>query len=183
MDTNETIGKNWWKLLLRGILAVLFGVLAFVTPETTFGLLALLFGLFVLADGIIEIGYAFSTRDWWMLIPGFLGIAAGFFSVFYVQITALVLLMVIAFWAIARGILDIVAAIQLRKQITGEWLMILGGVLSIGVGLMIAVFPATGAVVMGLVIGAYAFVLGVIMITAAFRIRSEESEVGEVSHT
>ena len=117
MQTIESIGKNWWKLLLRGILAVLFGVLAFAMPEVTVGLLALLFGLFVLADGIVETGYAFSTRDWWMLIPGFLGIAAGFLSLYYLQITAFVLLLIIAVWAIARGIVDIVTAIQVLSLI------------------------------------------------------------------
>lgn len=182
MQTIESIGKNWWKLLLRGILAVLFGVLAFAMPEVTVGLLALLFGLFVLADGIVETGYAFSTRDWWMLIPGFLGIAAGFLSLYYLQITAFVLLLIIAVWAIARGIVDIVTAIQVRKQMTGEWVMIIGGLLSIIVGLAVAIFPIAGAVAMGWMIGAYAFVLGVMMIVTALRIHNRASRMHEVSH-
>lgn len=177
METIETIGKSWWKLLLRGILAVLFGLLTFAMPELTFGLLALLFGLFILADGIVEIGYAFSSRDWWMLIPGFLGIAIGVLAVFYLEITAFVLLLIIAAWAITRGVFDIVTAIQLRKQISGEGLLILGGVLSILVGLAITVFPTVGAVAMVWLIGAYAFVSGVIMIATAFRIHARANKV------
>jgi uncharacterized membrane protein HdeD (DUF308 family) len=160
----------------------LFGLLAFTMPGVTVWTLALLFGLFVLADGIIEIGYAFASRDWWMLIPGFLGMAVGIFSVVYPEITAFALLLLIAAWAIIRGVLDIVTAIQLRKRITGEWLMILGGMLSIIVGLAIAVFPAAGMAAMVWLIGAYAFVLGVIMIVTAFRIHSGENKVHEVSH-
>lgn len=182
METIETIGKNWWKLLLRGILAVLFGLLAFAMPQVSFGVLALLFGLFVLADGIVEIGYAFSSRDWWMLIPGFLGIAAGLFSVFYLPVTAFVLLLIIGAWAVTRGILDIVTGIRMRKQISGEWLMILGGLLSVIVGLAIVAFPIAGVVAVGWLIGAYAFVLGVIMVTTSLRIHSRANRVRRVSH-
>jgi uncharacterized membrane protein HdeD (DUF308 family) len=182
METNESIGKNWWKLLLRGIFAVLFGLLAFAMPGVTLGILALLFGLFVLADGIVEIGYAFASQDWWMLIPGFLGIAIGLFSVFYLEITTISLPLVIGAWAVIRGVIDIITAIRLRKQISGEWLMILGGILSIIVGLAMAVFPVAGAVALAWMIGALFVSIGVIMIIDAFHIHSRANEIRKGSH-
>jgi uncharacterized membrane protein HdeD (DUF308 family) len=183
METNESIGKNWWKLLLRGIFAVLFGVLAFALPGVALGMLTLLFGLYVLADGIVEIGYAFSSRDWWMLIPGFLGMAVGVYSLAYPEITALSLPLIIGGWAIVRGVIDIVTAIWRRKQITGEWLMILGGVLSIILGLAIAVFPIAGVVAMAWMIGAFFIVFGAIMIIDGFQMHSRTNQIREVSHT
>jgi len=122
---------NWWAVVLRGVLAILFGLLAWLTPGITLAALVLLFGAFAFTDGVFAIVSAIrrqGERPWWSLvIEGMAGIAAGLVTLFWPGITALALLFVIAAWAIVTGGLEIAAAIRLRKQITGEWLLALAG--------------------------------------------------------
>jgi uncharacterized membrane protein HdeD (DUF308 family) len=171
----QALAKNWWLLLLRGIAAIIFGVLAFVWPGLTLLTLILFYGAFALVDGVLAIiaavtGGAPAPR-WWLAIVGLLGIAAGLLTFLMPGVSALVLLFFIAGWAIATGVLQIIGAIQLRKEIDNEWLLILGGVLSVlfGVGMMLA--PGAGALALVWVIGIYSVVLGVTFVALAFRLK------------
>jgi len=172
MTIVERIAKNWWRLLLRGLFAIVFGICAFAWPGLTLLSLVLIFGIYSLVDGILEIGYAFMSKNWLMIIPGLLGIGVGIYAIAYPGLTAYALLMIIAIVFVVRGVFDIIAAIGLRKEISNEWLLIIGGVLSIIAGLILFSSPGSGALVMVWLIGAYALFFGVLMVIAAFRVRS-----------
>ena len=167
----EAFAKNWWVLLIRGILAVMFGVMAFALPGLTIVALVLLYGAYALVDGITALFVGGSSRAWWLVLVGFLGIIVGLYAFSYPGITAVALLYLIAVWAIARGFFEILAAIQLRKEISNEWTLIGGGIISILLGVVLFANPAAGAVAMIWVIGAYALVFGIMMIVLAFRLR------------
>ena len=131
----HALARNWWLLLLRGIAAIIFGVLTFVWPGITLLTLVLLYGAYALVDGVLAI-LAAITGDapaprWWLAIVGLLGILVGILTLAWPGITALVLLLFIAGWAIATGILQIVGAVRLRTEIDNEWLLIASGVLSV----------------------------------------------------
>jgi uncharacterized membrane protein HdeD (DUF308 family) len=180
--------NNWWAFVIRGVLAVLFGILTFFWPQITLLSLVWLFGAYAIADGVLNIIAAF-RRDrpdhapWWaLLIMGILGVIAGIIAFVLPNITALALLYVIAGWAFATGVLAIVAAVRLRKQIEGEWLLALSGVLSIIFGVLVAIFPRAGALALVLWIGAFAFVLGILLIVLGFRLRTLMRRVDEELH-
>ena len=171
----EKITHNWWLYAVRGLVAVLFGILAFIWPEQTVQALVLVFGAFALVDGIFAIiagiaSYRYFDRWWAMLLEGVAGVVIGLLTFFWPTITGLALLYMIAAWALITGIFEIVAAIQLRRLIVGEWMLILGGLLSILFGVLLFVFPAAGAVSVIWVIGIYAIVFGISEIILAFRL-------------
>ena len=163
--------RNWWVLLLRWILAVLFGIMAFVWPGLTIITLVTLYGIYAFLDGITAIWVGISSRTWWLLIVGLLGMAVGVYAFAAPLITALALLYLIAFWAILRGVLEIITAVQVRKEIDNEWMLIIGGLFSILVGAILIISPGAGAIAMIWVIGAYALVFGVVMILLSFRVK------------
>jgi len=175
------LSRNWWALALRGLAAIVFGVLAFAWPGLTLWALVLLFGAYMLVDGIFAIVGAVraagrETRWWLLLVEGVLGVLAGLVAFLWPGITALALLYLVAAWAIATGILQIVGAIRLRREIEGEWALILGGVLSVIFGLVLAVLPGSGILALVWLIGAYAVVSGVLLIVLAFRVRNNRDE-------
>lgn len=172
--------RNWWVLALRGLAAVLFAICAFIWPGLTLAVLVLLWGAFAIVDGIFAVVTGASSRWWSLLFLGLLGIVAGLIALFMPGITAFALLMVIAAWAIVRGVLEIVAAIQLRKELTGEWMLILAGVASILFGILIAMFPGSGALAVVWLIGLQALVVGILEIALAFRLRRVHKEGGPV---
>lgn len=165
----------WWSFALRGVLAILFGLVAIIWPDITLGALIILFGAYVLVDGIFAIvGAAMNGRDGrWLplIVVGLAGILVGLVTLIWPGLSALALIYMVAFWAIAIGLLQIVGAIQMRQQITNEVWLILSGVLSVLIGLYIAVFPGDGAVALVLLIGFYAVVFGVLLIMLAFTLR------------
>jgi uncharacterized membrane protein HdeD (DUF308 family) len=170
------LSQYWWMALLRGILWILFGVLVFARPGITAAALAVLFGLFVLADGIGNVVTAVGGRSqqahWWvLLIIGLLGIGIGLLSVFNPGLTAIALLYYIAIWAIATGVLQVIAAIRLRREIDGELWLILGGLASIAFGVLAIARPGAGVLSLLWLIGAYALVYGVVLITLAIKAR------------
>src|SRR5258705_13914239 len=138
----HALAKNWWLLLLRGIAAIIFGVLAFAWPGLTLLTLILFYAAFALVDGVLAIIAAIAggapAPRWWLAIVGLLGIAAGLLTFLMPGLSALVLLFFIGGWAITTGGFQIIGAIQLRKEIDNEWLLILGGVISVlfGFGMM-----------------------------------------------
>ena len=170
------LGRNWGWVALRGVVAVLFGIFAFVWPGKTLAAVVLVFGAFALADGILSLIAAFKVRDqgkpfWSLVIVGLLGIAAGAATFFWPGMTALVLVTFIGAWALVMGIFEIVAAIRLRKEIEGEWLMGLSGLLSVLFGLFVLFQPGAGALALIWVIGGYALFFGCLLIVLAFKLK------------
>jgi uncharacterized membrane protein HdeD (DUF308 family) len=176
------LARNWWALVLRGLAAILFGVLAFAWPGITLFVLVLFFGAYMLVDGIFAIVAAVRAageedRWWLLLVQGILGVLAGLVAIFWPGLTALALLYFIAAWAIVTGIMEIVAAIRLRREIEGEWALALSGALSVLFGVLLVVLPApAGLLSLVWLIGAYAVATGVLLLILAFRVRSEASK-------
>lgn len=171
------LGHNWGWVVLRGVVAVLFGVMAVASPGITLAALVIAWGAYALADGIFALVAAWQVRDegrpfWALIVVGLLGIAAGVVTFMWPGMTALALLMFIAAWAFVMGIFQIVAAIRLRKVIEGEWLLGLSGVVSVLFGALMAMYPGAGALAMLAVIAGYAIVFGVLLIVLGFRLKS-----------
>jgi uncharacterized membrane protein HdeD (DUF308 family) len=171
----HALAKNWWLLLLRGIAAVVFGILAFAWPGLTLLTLILLYGAYALADGVIALIAAITGNApagrWWLAIAGILGVAVGAFTFMLPGMTALILLFTMAGWAVAIGVLQIIGAIRLRKEIDNEWLLILSGVISVIFGLGVMLSPGAGALALVWVIGTYAIIAGVLYIGLALRLK------------
>ena len=171
----HVLAKNWWLVLLRGIFAIVFGILAFIWPGITLVTLVLFYGAFALIDGIVALAAAIMggtpAPRWWLAVIGLLGIAAGIITFLYPGMTSLILLYFIAGWAIAMGVMQIVGAIRLRKEIDNEWWLVAGGVLSVLFGLIVAVWPGAGALALLWAIGTYAIVFGVTLVSLALRLR------------
>ena len=172
----ETLSRNWWLLALRGAAAVLFALLAFMWPGVTLLTLVWLFGAFALVNGILSFVLAAKAPKGYprfgsLILGGLLGILAGLLTFVMPGITALGLLILIASWALVTGILEIIAAIKLRKEIDNEWLLILAGLASVAFGVVLLLRPAAGALVLVWWIGAYALVFGILLFVLAFRVR------------
>ena len=170
------LARNWWALLIRGIAAVVFGVLAFAWPGATIVALIILFGAYAFVDGVFAIVAAVRAAQaherWWpFLLEGIVGIAIAAITYFEPHVTAFALYFTIAAWAFLTGILEITAAIQLRKQIANELWLILGGVLSLIFGILMIWQPLAGAIAIVWVIGAYAIIFGILMIGLSLRLR------------
>ena len=171
-----TLSRGWWLLLLRGLVALAFGILAFAKPGITLEALVLVFGAYSLADGILCLGTALSgpkaNEYWWLvLLEGLIGIGIGLIAFFAPGITALALVFYIAIWAIATGVLEIAAAIRLRREMDGEWFLLLSGLASVVLGALLIVQPGAGALALLWLIGAYAIVFGVLLLVLAFKVR------------
>ena len=167
--------RNWWAVALRGVVAILFGVLALVWPSLTLGILVLFFGAYMFVDGVFAIIAAFTNRaghdSWWiLLIEGLMGIGAGIITFLRPGLASFALLFIIAFWAITTGVLEIVAAIRLRKEIQGEWLLALSGVISFVLGILLLLFPAAGILTVVWMIGWYAILFGAILLSLGWRL-------------
>jgi uncharacterized membrane protein HdeD (DUF308 family) len=177
--------RYWWLLPLRGVVAILFGVLAIVWPGITLTTLVLLFGAYVFVNGAFLIFNAVGSRkekdDWWLLlIEGILGVGVGIMTAFAPGITGIALLLYIAAWALAAGVLEIIAAIRLRKVVTGEWWLAVGGVVSIIFALLLMRFPAAGAMGLIWLIGTYACLFGAILIVLGFKVHKFGEKLGMV---
>jgi uncharacterized membrane protein HdeD (DUF308 family) len=175
----HALAKNWWLLLLRGIAAIAFGILALAWPGLTLLTLILLYGAFALTDGAIAIIAAIAggapAGRWWLAIVGIFGVAVGALTFMLPGMTALILLFTVAGWAIATGVFQIIGAIRLRKEIDNEWLLILSGVISLLFGLGVMAYPGAGALALVWVIGAYAIITGILYIGLAFRLKTHAS--------
>jgi uncharacterized membrane protein HdeD (DUF308 family) len=173
----ETLARRWWTLTLRGVIAILFGLMALIWPGITLLALVVLFGAYALVDGVIALGTAiFGDRATtgergWLIVEGIAGIIVGILTFAWPGVTAVVLLWLIAAWAIVTGVLEIAAAVRLRQEITGEWLLAVGGVLSVLFGILLIVRPGAGALAVVFLIGGYAIVFGIIIIGLGLRLR------------
>ena len=165
---------HWWVFALRGVAAVIFGMLAFIWPGVTLAVLVLLWGAYALADGILALLASFRTDQdhrWALLVEGVVGIAAGVATFAWPGLTALVLVYIIAVWALITGVLEVVAAIRLRQVIHNEWWLVLSGIASLLFGIALVVAPGAGALALIWLIGAYAIIFGVLLLGLAFRLR------------
>jgi uncharacterized membrane protein HdeD (DUF308 family) len=163
---------NWWIFLLRGLLAVVFGLLTIWQPMAALAALVLVFGVWAFIDGVAALALAITGwRSWQLALVGLLGIALGLVTLFRPGITAIGLYAAAAAWAIARGILEIVVAIELRRVVRGEAWLVLGGIASLLFGVLLIVLPAAGALALAWLIGLYALVFGGLMIGLAMRLR------------
>ncbi|HET8998538.1 MAG TPA: HdeD family acid-resistance protein [bacterium] len=176
------IARNWWVFVFRGVVAILFGVLAFLRPSITLEALVLLFAFWALFDGVLaligSVGAAEAHEPWWPLVLiGLLGIAAGVATLKWPGITALALLLVIAYWSIFRGILEIVGAVRLRDLIQGEGWFIVGGLASIAFGVLLIIYPGSGLLAVVWLIGIYAVIFGIAQLMLGFRLKNLAGEL------
>ncbi len=172
----HAIAQKWWAPLIRGLIAILFGLMLIMSPVVSLLTLTILFGILAFADAIVGmihgVGGGGHGKSWWeMILLGLVGLAAGLIAIFWPQITALALVYIIAWWAIFRGIFEIVAAIRLRKVIEGEWFMLLSGIVAIAFGVLVFFSPLVGAISIMLVLGWYMIWLGILSISFAFQLR------------
>jgi uncharacterized membrane protein HdeD (DUF308 family) len=170
------LARWWWTFILRGVLAILFGIIAFVSPPTTIAVLVLLFGAWALVDGVFHIAGAIQerTRDrqWWLsVLEGIVSIIVGATALVFPDIAAASILLLISAWAIVTGAVEVVMAIRLREQITGELWLAIAGILSIVFGVLLFLYPQSGAITIVWIIGAYAIVFGIAMIVLGWRLR------------
>jgi uncharacterized membrane protein HdeD (DUF308 family) len=174
----HALAQYWWLFLLRGVVAIIFGVLAFIWPGITLVTLVLFWGAFALVDGVLALAHAIMGGGmgsrWWLALVGLAGIAAGIVTFMAPGLTALVLLLFFAGWAIALGVFQIVGAIQLRKQIDNEWTLILSGIVSVLFGILLIAVPRAGLLGFIWVIAAYAIVFGALLIGFAFRLKKHQ---------
>jgi len=174
-----TLSRNWGFLALRGLAAIIFGILALVWPSVTVLASVLLFGAFAFVDGVFSVTTAITSRKqndyWWpLLFAGVAGILFGLLTWFWPGATALVLVYLIAAWALVTGIFHIVAAIQLRKVMPGEWMLLLSGIAYTIFGIFLMLFPGDGAVGLVWAIGIYAIMVGTWLMIFAFRLKNLE---------
>ncbi|MCJ0763471.1 HdeD family acid-resistance protein [Variovorax terrae] len=172
----EQLSRAWWLLLIRGLFAIAFGVFTWLQPGISLAALVLVFGIFVMADGLLGVITAIQGRKendaWWaLLLWGLVGIGVGLITFFAPGITALVLVLYVAAWALATGLLQIVAAVRLRKEIEGEWLLALGGLVSVVFGVLVMIQPGAGALALLWMLAAYAVLFGVLLVVLAFKMR------------
>lgn len=174
----STLSRNWWVVVLRGVLAMLFGIGALLWPGLTLAALVLVWGIYAIVDGIFAITAAIiggrgegGGSRWAFLFIGLVSLAAGAIAMISPGITALALLFVIAAWAVVHGVFEIIAAVQLRKLIEHEWLLGLAGAASIGFGVLLMLMPGAGALALLWAIGAFAIVFGALTIGLGLRLR------------
>jgi uncharacterized membrane protein HdeD (DUF308 family) len=175
----NNLSQSWWTLVLRGLAAVLFGILAYIWPDLTFTVLVLLFGAYALWDGVFALVSAFRAqgdRRWPLILEGLVGIAAGLVTFFWPGAATLAILTIIAAWAIITGVFEIIGAIRLREEIEGEWLLLLSGLLSVLFGIALVVWPVAGLVAVTWMIGFYAIMFGILLMVLGFRLRNWDSK-------
>jgi uncharacterized membrane protein HdeD (DUF308 family) len=176
----EMLSRYWWAFVVRGIFAILFGILAYAWPGITLATLIIFFGAYVLIDGILLVIKAIGKwggRDdrWLLLLEGLLGIGIGVITFVAPGITAVALIFFIAAWSLATGVLEIAAALRLRKEIHGEGWMILSGIASIVFAVLVMFFPGAGALGLLWLIAAYAIIFGVMLVILGIKLRGHRS--------
>jgi len=173
------LSLNWRSVGLRGLAAIAFGILILAWPGLTVTALVLLFGVFVLVDGFAHLVAAFQVREGrgWQIFEGMAGVAAGIITLVWPDVTTLALLYIIGAWAVIMGLLRIVAGVQLRKEITGEWLLIVGGALQVAFGIILFVAPVSGALAITWLIGLFALFVGLLLLGVAWRLHKTHTSI------
>lgn len=173
---SERLREKWGWVALRGFSALIFGVLALSLPGVTLTLLVAVWGVYALMDGVLALAAGLRMHEggkpvWSLILVGLMGLAAGLAAFFWPGLTALTLMLIIGSWAIAIGLLQVVATLRLRKHIQGEWLHALSGLLSLVFGLAIVLWPGAGAIALAWLIGWFSILFGAILVTMAFSLR------------
>lgn len=172
----EALAANWYLILLRGVVAVAFGLIAIILPNMALKTVIYLIGAFALVDGVFAVAAGFrggaSPPRWWLFVVGLAGIGAGLAAVFVPEMTAFLLIMFVGVWAIVKGLFEIVGAVAVRKEIDNEWMLIFGGALSVLFGLIVVIAPGAGALALLWAIGIYAVLSGAMLIAFALRLRN-----------
>jgi uncharacterized membrane protein HdeD (DUF308 family) len=187
MDMLEYLSRYWWTLAVRGALAVLFGLAAMVWPRMTLRVLVWLYGFYAVVDGLLALaalvvgGRLARGRRGWLILEGIVGIAAGVFAFLWPGITALVLLYLIAAWMVVTGLLEVAAAIVLRRELRGEWLLALAGILSVVFGIFLFVRPGEGAIAVVGAIGLFAIMLGFVLVFLGVRLRRLRNRINRIA--
>jgi uncharacterized membrane protein HdeD (DUF308 family) len=176
----DQIGRHWGWVALRGVVAILFGFMAMFMPAITLSALVMVWGAFALVDGVLALIAGFRIRDhgkplWALVIVGLLGVAAGIVTFLWPGLTALLLLYIIAVWAVVAGVFQVIAAIRFRKAIHNEWLLGLSGLVSVLFGGMLIMQPGAGALALVWVIGIYAVFFGILLQDFSFRLKQHAS--------
>ncbi len=174
----QALARNWWAVALRGLAAMLFGLVTLIAPHLTLAVLIALFGAYALIDGVLGIVAAARAAErgarWGaLLVEGLWGIGIAVATVLWPGETALILLYLIALWAIVTGATEILAAVRLRREIANEWLLGLAGVASVLFGALLVAFPGAGALAVEWLIGGYALAFGVLLLGLALRLRGQ----------
>ncbi|MEO8608014.1 MAG: HdeD family acid-resistance protein [Chloroflexota bacterium] len=185
------LAKNWWVVALRGVIAILFGIALLVAPPIVITTMVLFFGAYALIDGIGAIFTAVQHRTqprWWLLLlEGIIGVVAGILVFMYPTFAAInavfFVLYIVAFWSIFTGVTEIMQAIQLRKEIEGEFWLGLSGALSVLFGIFLLIAPGTGILALITIVAAYAIVFGVFLLFLAFRLRGHSGQTSSTSST
>jgi uncharacterized membrane protein HdeD (DUF308 family) len=171
------LARNWWLVLIRGIAALIFGILAFLWPGATGFALVILFGAYAFVDGIFALLSAIraaESHERWIAfaLEGIVGLVIAAITFFDIGLAAIALYITIAIWALVTGVLEIIASVQLRKVIPNDWLLGLGGICSIAFGVLMIAYPLAGALTVIWLIGAYAVLFGILLIAFSFRLRA-----------
>jgi len=170
------LARGWWLVVLRGVIAILLGLVALLWPGLTWLALVLAFGIYAVTDGVLSVlaGIRRSQNEprWWVFVlEGLISMIAGVIALLRPGLTGLVLVALIAAWAVVTGVLEIVAALRLRREITNEWWLALGGAASIVFGILLVLQPAAGGVALIWILGAYAIIFGVFFVFLGLRLR------------
>jgi uncharacterized membrane protein HdeD (DUF308 family) len=186
MATSNKMFLNWWAVLLRGLISIIFGVLVLAFPGSAFVSLIWVIGAYIVIDGVAAVGSALMHREhyphWWVtLIEGLVGIVAGILALVYPGLAGVTLVTIIAFWAIVTGVVEIVAAWRLRQTIKGELFLGLSGLVSVIFGVVVLFQPGVGILALLTLIGVYSVIFGVMLIFLAFRLRSHHLNTGTIN--
>ncbi|PZF74373.1 HdeD family acid-resistance protein [Taibaiella soli] len=172
--------QYWWMFLLRGVIALLLGLLALFAPGVTFTSLIIFLGAYLFIDGIFSVLSALGARktlkDWpWYLLSGITGIVIGLITFYHPFATATAVIYMIAFWSLIAGLVEITMAIRLARMIKGEGWYILGGALTILFGILILTNPIAGAITITMLFGIYAVMIGIMLISLSMRLRKRHN--------
>jgi uncharacterized membrane protein HdeD (DUF308 family) len=164
-------------LLIRGVVGVAIGGLAILWPGITIAILVGIFGVYAILDGITNLMLGLRRKEphtgfWAQAVQGIFGIGAGVVALLWPGATALVLVLFVGAWAIVTGVLEIVAAVRLRRYISGEWLLALSGCMSVLFGILVFAFPGAGAVSIAWILGIYTVAAGMVLIMLGLRLRT-----------
>ena len=169
-------------MLLRGVAAVLFGLSALVWPGLTLAVMIVIYGAYAVVDGAFAVVAGLrspaGTRRWLFLAEGALGILAGLLALIWPGITAVVLLFIISFWAVLGGLLRILTAVLLRREVENVWAMIASGALLVLLGVILGALPGVGLLSLAWLIGVFALGAGATLIWLAFRLRGQRTDGG-----
>ena len=174
----RALSQHWWVVLLRGVLAIVVGLMAWMWPGETLAILVLIWGAYALVDGIFEVIAGIRGKWGALVVLGLLGIAAGLVAFVMPGVAAITLIWVFAFWAIVAGILQVSAAIRLRKEVQGEWMWILSGVCTVLLGVLLLLYPGAGALSITWLIGSLAVVWGVLLVMLSFKLKGLGARMG-----